>query len=47
MLTTKEIGDEAENLAVQHLISQGFAILERNWRHIHMELDIIARRVIS
>ncbi len=43
MLSTKESGDEAENIAVQHLVSQGYEILERNWRHHHLELDIIAR----
>jgi putative endonuclease len=44
MLTTKETGNEAENIAAQHLVSQGYEILERNWRHIHLELDIIARK---
>lgn len=42
MLSTKESGDEAENIAVQHLINQDYKILERNWRHNHLELDIIA-----
>jgi putative endonuclease len=44
MATTKEIGDEAENLAVQHLVNQGFKILERNWRYMHQELDIVAQK---
>ena len=44
MLTTKETGDEAEKLAVQHLIAQGYQILERNWRYLHLELDIVARK---
>lgn len=44
MATTKEIGDEAENLAVQFLISKGYEIKERNWRCHHQELDIIAQK---
>lgn len=44
MASTKEIGDEAEDLAVNYLISQGFSILERNWRFQHMELDILATK---
>lgn len=44
MLTSKESGDEAENIAAQHLVKQGYEVIERNWRHSHLELDIIARR---
>lgn len=44
MATTKEIGEEAENMAVQHLVNQGFLIRERNWRYHHLELDIIAQK---
>lgn len=44
MLNTKEIGDEAEAIAAQHLVAQGYEILERNWRSNHQELDIIARK---
>lgn len=44
MLTTKETGNEAETLAVQYLINQGYEILERNWQHLHLELDIIAKK---
>ncbi|HEX3006474.1 MAG TPA: YraN family protein [Bacteroidales bacterium] len=43
MLNTKDIGDEAETLAVQHLVSEGYEILDRNWRFRHLELDIVAR----
>lgn len=44
MLSTKETGAEAETLAAQHLISQGYEILERNWRYLHLEVDIIAKK---
>jgi len=44
MLTTKETGDEAETLAAQYLVAQGYEILERNWRFQHLELDIVARK---
>lgn len=44
MLTSKETGNEAETLAVQYLADQGYEILERNWRCVHKELDIIARK---
>lgn len=44
MATTKEIGEEAENISVQYLISQGFEIKERNWQYLHQELDIIAQK---
>jgi putative endonuclease len=44
MLTTKESGEEAEMMAVQYLVNQGYDIIERNWRDSHLELDIIARK---
>lgn len=44
MPTTREIGNEAENLAVTHLSEHGYQILERNWHFQHMELDIIAQK---
>jgi putative endonuclease len=44
MPSTKETGQEAENLAVTYLTAQGYEILERNWFHHHQELDIIAKK---
>lgn len=38
-----EIGNRGEELAVEFLISKGFKILERNWRHRKAEIDIIAQ----
>lgn len=33
---------EGEAIAVGWLLEQGFEILHRNWRHAHLEIDIIA-----
>lgn len=44
MLTTRERGTEAEDLATTHLLNQGYEILERNWFNSHYELDIVARK---
>ena len=41
-MNTKQIGDNGENRAVEYLISNGFAIIERNWRTKGGEIDIIA-----
>lgn len=30
-------------MAEKHLLSLGYTILERNWRHHHLEVDLIAR----
>ena len=38
-----EIGQRGEDAAVRFLYSQGFEILERNWRSGHLEIDIIAK----
>lgn len=42
--TTKEIGDKAEQKAVDYLIEKGFAILETNYRYKRSEIDIIAQK---
>ena len=39
----QEIGKKGEEIARQHLIMQGYEILETNWYFHHHELDIIAR----
>ena len=43
MTKQKRIGDLGEALAMQHLLSQGYRILETNWRFSRAEIDIIAR----
>lgn len=40
--STQIIGNEGESRASTHLISLGFKIRERNWRHGRDEIDIIA-----
>ena len=37
-----EIGKEGEELAASYLQEKKYTILERNWRHRHREIDIIA-----
>jgi putative endonuclease len=39
-----DIGEEGEKLAALYLEEKGYAILERNWRYRHREIDIIASR---
>jgi putative endonuclease len=41
-LTRAELGELGEQLAVDHLIGQGWVILDRNWRCRYGELDVIA-----
>ncbi len=41
--TTHEIGRQGENLAADFILKLGWIILERNYRHDHCEVDIIAQ----
>jgi putative endonuclease len=43
MAKHNELGKIGEELAVQFLVDKGYEILERNWRNIHKEIDIIAK----
>jgi len=43
MAKHNELGKKGEELAAQYLIEKGYEILERNWRNIHKEIDIIAK----
>lgn len=42
MIEPHDLGKVGEELAVEHLIGEGYQILERNWRLGHKEIDIIA-----
>jgi ribonuclease HII len=42
--TTKAIGDVAEDAAVDYLRSQGYDILERNWKTKFCEIDIVSMK---
>lgn len=46
MAEHNELGKWGENIACDTLVAKGCAILERNWRSGHYEVDIIARRGI-
>ena len=37
-------GRQAEHVAAQYLLSQGYVIVDQNWRHPRAEIDIIARQ---
>lgn len=39
-----DTGTLGESLACDYLITKGFSILQKNWRHKHWEVDIIASR---
>lgn len=38
------LGNKGEDAAVAWLVSHGFEILDRNWRHGKLELDIVCRQ---
>jgi len=42
--TQKLLGQEGENQAVAFLLEKGYAILHRNYRYKHAEIDIIAQK---
>ncbi len=44
MAIHNDIGKEGENMAVAHLVKQGYKIEERNWTRGKLEIDIIARK---
>lgn len=43
-VTTKSIGDRAEDKVAEYLRRQGHEIIDRNWRTKFCEIDIISRR---
>lgn len=42
MAKHNDIGKTGEQLAVDYLIKKGYSIIERNWIHGKLEIDIIA-----
>lgn len=38
-----DFGQQGEEIATQFLRSKGYAILDKNWRSGHKEIDLIAR----
>lgn len=43
MAEHNDFGKLGEELAVNYLTGKGYEILERNWRNVHKEIDIIAK----
>jgi putative endonuclease len=44
MASHNQLGKEAEQMAVNYLVKNGYEILYCNWRYSHYEIDIIARK---
>ncbi|MEI6947256.1 YraN family protein [Paraflavisolibacter sp. H34] len=44
MAAHNEFGKRGEQMAEAWLLQKGYAILHRNWRHGHYEIDLIARK---
>jgi putative endonuclease len=44
MALHNEFGKEAEEMAVNYLVDNGYEILHRNWRYSRFEIDIIAKK---
>ncbi|MFF2270823.1 YraN family protein [Agromyces sp. NPDC058136] len=42
MAHNTELGRRGEQLAADHLIARGMAVIERNWRCRHGEIDLVA-----
>lgn len=42
MAEHNDLGILGEQLAKQHLLEEGYSVLETNWRHLKSEIDIIA-----
>jgi putative endonuclease len=43
-VSSRQLGQAAENLAVSYFKEQGFSIIARNYRYQRAEIDIIARK---
>lgn len=41
---SKKTGDKGEQIAAGYLRKRGYNVLHVNWRHGHLELDIIAQK---
>ena len=44
MAAHNDFGIQGEDIAIQHLRTKGYDILDKNWRSGHKEIDIIARK---
>jgi len=41
MTDRKKVGKDGEDAALQFLLRRGMMLMERNWRHHHLEVDLI------
>ncbi len=41
MADTRKIGSEGEDAVLRYLLERGMLLMERNWRHNHLEVDLI------
>jgi len=44
MASHNQLGKEAEQMAVDYLVKNGYEILHCNWRYSYYEIDIIAKK---
>lgn len=44
MAEHNKLGEWGEETVCQYLVREGYAIVERNWRMEHLEIDIIAEK---
>ena len=44
MAAQNELGELGEQIAVDLLLKKGYKIIERNWRYLKAEIDIIAQK---
>ena len=44
MAVHNDTGKKGEEIAAEYFLSKGYEILHRNWRHKHLEVDIVANR---
>lgn len=42
MPNNSQKGTQGEEIAVAHLLKNGYQILEKNWRSGHLEIDVVA-----
>lgn len=47
MATHNDLGKAGEQIAFDHLVKNGYAIIERNWRYQHSEVDLIAQKTTN
>ncbi len=44
MAQHNELGNKGEQIAIDYLIEKGYTILDKNWRYLKAEIDIIVQK---